>query len=129
VAFVNGEVNDEGEYRKALEGCECCLQLFAASFERNLESPSPGFVDKVMAGLPQVDISQAYKRPWYRSLLHYAAAACITFAMVHLGYFDYIFQIPQELQLLENSSAAGYHVQSVIERVVSILDIILVKGV
>ena len=127
--FVNGEVNDEIGYRKALESCECCLQLFAASLEINLESPPPGFVDKVMTGLPQIGISQMKnKRPW-QPLLHYATAACITFALVHLGYFDYIINIPGELQHLENSSEAGSHVQSIIDTFKSLIDFIIVKGV
>ena len=126
---MNGEVSNEGDYRKALETCECCLQLFTSLIEQSPVSPSPGFVDKVMTGLPEGGISEINERPWHWPFLHYAAAACITFTLVHLGYFDYIYHIPEEMQLLEYSAEAGYHVQSVIDRLKSLLDFILVKGV
>jgi hypothetical protein len=127
VAYVNKKVDDEKDYLKALESCESCLQLFAASLEDNLESPSPGFVDKVMAGLSPTCVSP--KRPRHRPWLHYAAAACITLALVHLGFFDYIYLIPEELQFLEHSAGAGDHVLSMIDSFKSLIDFIIVKGV
>ncbi|MDO9534513.1 MAG: hypothetical protein Q7J85_04090 [Bacillota bacterium] len=126
---MNKQVDDERDYRNALETCESCLQLFAASLENNLKSPSPGFVDKVMAGLPPTSNSQINKRPRHWPWLHYAAAACITLALVHLGYFDYIYLIPEELQLLEHSAGAGDHVLSMIDTFKSLIDFIIVKGV
>ncbi len=123
VDFVNGQVNDESDYQKALETCAYCLQLFVDSLENknNLFSPSSGFVDKVMAGLPELpelpelNSAKTIRKSRYWHWINYVAAACLTIVLVHFGYFDYLLNIPEELQILGNSVETGNYFYSLMD--------------
>lgn len=127
--FVHGRVDNARDYHHALKSCDCCLELFAASLGNNLTSPAPGFVDRVMAGLPPTGISEHTKRMQLRPWFHYVAAACVTVALVHLGFFDYIRAIPEELQILDHGYRAGYQLQSLLDSFKDLLNFIWLKGV
>jgi len=124
VDFVNGQVNDERDYRKALETCACCLQLFVDSLEteNNLVSPSSGFVDKVMAGLPELNSAKTIRKSRYWHWINYVAAACLTIVLVHFGYFDYLLNIPEELQILGNSVETGNYFYSLMDTLKAFLN-------
>lgn len=115
--YTDGKVENEEEYRKALETCERCLQLFAACLENNLVSPPPDFVDRVMSGLPENNTFKEKRIVWAWSWLHFAAAACITVILVHFGFFDYISRLPGELQVIDQFFITDYHINSLLDRI------------
>lgn len=122
--YTEGKIENEEEYRKALQTCEHCLQLFIGCLENNLESPPSGFVDRVMVGLPETSSFKEKRNVWAWAWLHYATAACITVILVHFGFFDYISRLPGELQYFDRFIISDYYFHSLLDRLRDFLNFI-----
>lgn len=102
--FINDELVDREEYELALATCESCLRDYLHLLEQDLESPSPDFTAKVMAGLESAQ-GKGLRQGRYNSLkplFHYLVAACLTLVFFELGVFDLIPKI-SEGALMETS--------------------------
>jgi len=92
--YIKGELVDRDDYEQSLATCDSCLEDYLQYLDL-LESPQPGFVDAVMAGLSgdNAIAPNARKYSTYKPLLHYLVAASLTLVLLELEVFDWIPRI------------------------------------